>query len=132
MSVSDVHEEEYGTNPFSWPMPREPTISITGSTWSTMSAGVKAVLSRIFRWTHQESCAWRSLHAKPDKIWLHSTESAEEDWSLDDIRYRQDLGAGEGACQSDCEVKIVLFTHFLLTSQFVGTFPRVCSRRIDC
>jgi len=28
-------------------------------------------------------------------------------------------------------VKIVLFTHFLLTSQLVGTFPN-CRRRINC
>ena len=67
------------------------------------------VLSRTFRWTtYQESCAWRSLHAKPDKIWLHSTESAEEDWSLGDLRYRQDLGAAEAARQNACYVKIGL------------------------
>ncbi len=35
----------------------------------------------------------------PDKKWLHSTGSAEEGWSLDDTRCKQDLDAGDDASQ---------------------------------
>ena len=43
-------------HPFSWPRPRDPTIIIVGSVWSTMSAGRVRIWDGKMAMTYQGAC----------------------------------------------------------------------------
>lgn len=107
-------------------------MSITGSTWSTMSAKREGnTLTHIDGLLTKNHVPGVLCMPSLTRYGYIQPGPLKKTGRLT----TQDIGktlALKGACQNACYVKIVLFTHFLLTSQFVGTFARIRRSRINC